>query len=371
MSRVVELTSKLVKFNTTNPPGNEGEITRFLADFMHDIGMKVQVWEISSGRLGVIGRLEGGVDRVLVFNGHTDVVPPGDNWASPPFEATVQEKDGKLFGRGTSDMKGAIASMIVAFEKLAKVPKAQRPHLELHLVPDEEDAGKGAVYLVENEMVKADAAVFGEPTNLQVNIAEKGAAWMKARCYGLAAHASVPFNGINSINKAAEVIMKLEKGMPQILKPKTHPLVGEATINIGTITGGTRVNTVPDFCEFTIDRRMIPGEIADNVLEEIRRVVGDLAQIELFHVEEPAETLEQERIVTVARQSVTKIVGKDLGIGGFVGSTDARFYINQVGVPSIILGPGSMKVAHQVNEFVEIAELEKAVEIYFDIALSF
>ncbi|MBU2602355.1 MAG: M20 family metallopeptidase [Actinobacteria bacterium] len=367
MNRVLELASELIRYDTRNPPGAEEAVTRYLGLVLSEAQLQTEFFQIAPGRLGLVGRLDGGIDKVLAFNGHTDVVPPGAGWTVDPFEPTITE--GRLYGRGACDMKGGIAAMVAAIERLARIEKARRPHIEIHLVPDEEDGGAGALQLVTRGLAHVHGAVFGEPTGLQVHIAEKGAAWLTATCVGRAAHASVPHRGESAISKAARLIVRLDERVPGLLASKVHPLVGGSTLSVGTISGGTRVNIVPDHCEMTLDRRLIPGEDHEAAISELQAVAGDLAHIELFHLEEPAETDEHEPLVLAAQDAVEATYGERRALGGFMASTDARFYINQGHIPSIILGPGDLERAHQANEYVEVEELERSVEVYVNTAL--
>lgn len=365
---VLDLAKKLIEFNTSNPPGNEGALAAFVCRFMENLGLQVSTYEVSAGRPVVVGVLRGGREGTIVFNGHSDVVPAGAGWTTPPFEPIVRE--GHLHGRGSADMKGGLAAMLVAVAELTQVPSGERPTVQLHVCPDEEDTGSGAIYLVERGLVKAAAAVFGEPTNLQVQIAHKGAVWMKAEFRGKSAHASVPNQGVNAVYKATSAIHRLLTQLQPRLDTRTHKLLGGPSFNVGLIQGGTRVNTVPDRCEFAIDRRVLPGEDIAGCVEEMRSILGaDSLRVE--HVEEPMEIAETEEIVAVARGCVREITGHDRGIAGFPASTDARFYVNQAHVPSIILGPGSISTAHAADERVSVTELEQAVDIYFGIARRF
>jgi len=365
---VVTLARTLIQFDTTNPPGNEGDLARFAGGYLEGLGLQVSLHDVGAGRLAVVARLPGDLEGVLAFNGHSDVVPGGSGWTTPPFRPEV--RDGRLYGRGSTDMKGGIAAMMVAASRLIQVPASQRATVEIHIVPDEEDKGLGTRYLVNRGLVAADAAIVGEPTGLQVQVAHKGILWVKATFQGKSAHASMPERGVNAIYKASSAIERLKSEMASRLARTSHPLLGSPSVSVGVITGGTRVNTVPDSCEVWIDRRLVPGEDASSSIQEINEVLSP-DSLEMDNLEEPMEVSESEPIVTLARECTRAVTGEDRGIAGFPGATDARFYVNDAGVPTILLGPGSMSQAHAADEWVPVEDLEKAASIYLEIARNF
>ncbi|MEW6081574.1 MAG: M20 family metallopeptidase [Bacillota bacterium] len=365
---VLALAKTLIQFDTTNPPGNEGGLARFAGRYLEGLGVEVSLHSVGTGRLAVVARLPGDLEGILVFNGHSDVVPAGSGWTTPPFRPEV--RDGRLYGRGSTDMKGGVAAMMAAVSRLAQVPACQRATVVLHIVPDEEDKGLGTRYLVDHGLVEADAAIVGEPTGLQVQVAHKGILWVKATFHGKSAHASMPGKGVNAIYKASSAIERLKSEMATRLARTNHPLLGSPSVSVGVINGGTRVNTVPDRCEVWIDRRLVPGEDASLSVQEIREVLSP-DSLEIDNLEEPMEVSESEPIVSLALGCARAVTGEDRGIAGFPGATDARFYVNDAGIPTILLGPGSISRAHTADEWVPVEDLENAAAIYFEIARNF
>lgn len=370
MSRVTEIACELLSFRTVSGEDSEEDLVCFVQSLMEKIGMRTQTHTVEEGRLAVIGRLEGRSERTLIINAHADVVPPGEGWSGDPFIPEI--RGGMLYGRGSADMKGGLAAALCAVEQVFAQNETLGASIEIHVVPDEEVSGKGARYLVQKNLVKGDAAIFGEPTGLEVQIAEKGIAWIRIICRGKAAHASMPDRGENAIRKAAGIVMRLEKGFAEKVEGRRHRLLGTPTLNIGTIRGGTMVNTVPDECVISLDRRVLPGETEREVLSQIRNIVGDEAEVQLMsEIQQPCEISEKEKIVSVCRKAVATVLGIDVGVGGFPATTDARFYVNQGRVPSLILGPGNITEAHIANEFVAVDQLEKAASIYREIMRTF
>jgi len=368
---VIELTRQLIKIPSENPPGKEEEISEFIAEKMRSIGLNVRIHEYKPGRPSVVGLLQGEKEEpILMFNGHTDTVPVGDEsvWSINPFDADV--KDGKIYGRGASDMKAALAAMISAAEMILKEDVKLKGTLIISCVADEEVTGFGTRDLLDRGY-KANFAVVGEPTELKVQIAHKGSVRFRIITKGKAAHASMPHEGLNAIYKMSKVCLALED-LSRQLKKKKHPLLGSPTINVGTIKGGLKTNIVPDRCEITLDRRLIPGEKLENVKFEIDKILTSLksqnhkfqAESEIIFVARPSETSADEPIVRVAREAVKEVTGKDPGVTGFTATCDMHFLVNQGGIPTVILGPGSLNQAHTTDEYVEAQQVLDAAKIY-------
>ncbi|HDM45273.1 MAG TPA: M20 family peptidase [Candidatus Bathyarchaeota archaeon] len=373
---IIELTRQLIRIPSENPPGGEGEIAEFIAEKLKDLGLTVRVYEFKPGRPSVVGLLSGVKEKpTLMFNGHMDTVPVGDKdlWSVEPFEGVL--RDGRIYGRGAADMKGALAAMIASVKAIVESEVNLRGRLILTFVADEEVTGYGTRDLIRRGY-RADFAIVGEPNELNVQTAHKGLLWLKVVIRGKAAHASIPHQGVNAIYRMADFCLALEK-MNSLLAEKKHTLLGPPTINVGTIKGGIKTNIVPDYCEITIDRRLIPGEKPVDVKREIEETLESLGgktsklqtQVEVINVAEPSETAQDELIVQVAREAVREVIGRDPGVTGFTATCDMRFLVNEAGIPTIILGPGSLRQAHVIDEYVEVEQVINAAKIYTSIIL--
>jgi acetylornithine deacetylase/succinyl-diaminopimelate desuccinylase family protein len=310
------------------------------------MGFRVNIHLSPKGRYNIVAEKRWGKGgRRLIFNGHLDVVPAGDalRWKYPPFQGKLVK--GRIYGRGASDMKGGIASFIHAISMIdrSKIP-LDLGSLILHLVSDEESHGhQGMGFLAQRGMIRADAAIAGEPTNLDLVIAQKGALWFRVSTFGKSAHGSRPEQGINAIEK----MMNLIDRMNSIPLVKEHPLLGKPTINIGKIQGGTKINIVPDRCEIEVDRRLLPDEKKEGVLKEIRAAIDSVqaqdplfkCQIEEIDYAEPSEIHPDEEIVRIGLEAGLEVRGERPTVRGFSGFTDGRFYINQFHIPTLIFGP--------------------------------
>lgn len=384
---LIRLTEEFVNVPTVNPPGEHYvEMAELIAKRLEELGFAVELVNVPESKLrefglqlprvNVIGRLEGvGGGPTLVFNGHYDVVPAGTGWVSDPFKAIVRE--GKIYGRGTSDMKAAFAAMMIAVKAIKKVGLRLKGDLVFTATPDEETGGHtGAEYIVKNGLVRGNACIIGEPTEPdKVCVAHKGVLWLEVTTYGRSAHASMPHLGINAVEKMAKVIISFEKLKTTLSKRKTKaPMPEEVrspTIMVGgVIQGGVKINVVPDKCTVTIDRRLIPEENFDQAEKEILDLLNDLMredpelriEVRVLERAAPAYTPVEEKIVQVLTQSIRNVYGREPIISGLAGFTDMRFF-NQL-MPSVLYGPGSMTQAHVANEFVAINDLINAAKVY-------
>ncbi len=366
--RVVSRLTKLVQVASENPPGLEAEAAGLVAGWCRDLGGEVSLHEAEPGRPNVIARWRFGDGPVLTYCSHIDVVPAGDRalWGMDPFGA--EQLDGRLHGRGSSDAKGPVAASIEAVAALTASASNLRGTLELALVADEEAMGfKGAAFLIEQGLVSTETCIVGEPTSLKVVRAQRGAAWLRIKCNGVAAHGSAPERGINAIRHMAELIDRLEDTLPAI----HHPLLGRPTLNVGTIQGGQKVNMVPDLCVIEVDRRTIPGESPDSVLASIHEAVHlaqkrypDLeAEIELPFFAQPFEVAEGASVTQVTSAVSAEVLSAPEQTIGFRGASDARFFA-AAGADVVVWGPGEIALAHTARESIDIRELGEGAVAY-------
>ena len=375
---LVDLTIQLVRIPTENPPGNEKRASIFLKPILSKIGFRVKNYLSPKGRWNIIAEKRWGKGgRSLIFNGHLDVVPAGDpsQWRYAPFQGKLEK--GRIYGRGASDMKSGIASILQAISMIDRSKiRLDRGALILHLVSDEESHGhQGMGFLTQKGVIQGDATLVGEPTDLDLVICQKGALWFRISTIGKSAHGSRPHQGVNAIEK----MMRLINRLSSISMEKEHPMLGKPTLNIGTIRGGTKVNIVPDRCEIEVDRRMLPSERKEEVLIEIKEALNLLQsqdpyfqyRMEEIDFAEPSEINPDEEIVKMGVEAVQEVRGEKPEIRGFSGFTDARFYINQCHIPTLILGPGEVGQSHTTDESVEVDSLIQAAQIYGLIIINF
>jgi len=368
---VVRFARALIAAPSENPGGTEDAAAAVASDILASMGADVRTVRSDAGRPSAIGRLGTGEHPSLAWNGHLDVVPAGDpeSWSHSPWAGT--EEAGRLIGRGAADMKGPIAAALAAAAALVRTGADLAGTLEFHLVADEEMTGvHGTKVLLEQGLLDQDACIVGEPTELQIALAERGGAWITATAHGTAAHGSQPHLGVNAITSMARYLLRLSEALPPDLE---HPLVGRPTVNAALITGGSAPNVVPDRCEVDIDRRIVPGETdRERVLAPFRRLAEALRvrypevriHTQIREWTDAAEAPVDSGIAGLARAAVAAQTGRAAVDAGFTGITDARFYINEARIPTVILGPGSLRVAHTANESIGVDELVAGARVY-------
>ncbi len=367
--------AELVRFPTVNPPGDEGALAAHLAEGLEVLGFSVKLDEVLPGRPNVIARLPGRAGSpTLLFNTHMDVVPPGAGWTRDPFAAEIA--DGRLYGRGAADAKGSLAGFLLAASALAQSGIPLDGDLLVTAVMDEEVGSQGARRLAPS--VAADHAIVGEPTGLDVVVAHRGSFRPVIAVKGRAAHASQPALGVNAVYHAARAIAAFE-AYAGTLGGRAHPLVGSPTLAVTIVHGGHKENVIPDRCEFTIDRRLIPGETEAEAQAGIERVLDGvraghphfraaIARL-LPTTGGPAETAPDAPIVGALTRAGRAVLGRDPGLAGFPAACD-MVHFRSAGIPTAVLGPGDLACAHTADEWVEVRQVADAARIYALTALS-
>lgn len=318
-------------------------------------------------------------EKVLQFNGHYDVVPPGEGWTRPPFEPFID--DGKLYGRGASDMKGGIASILATLIYFAQTREPEII-LEATLVPDEEIGGlTGTGYLVRELGSRPDWVIIAEPSGIDgVYVGHRGNVWFLVKIHGKQAHGSSPWLGDNAFEKMLVYAKLFIEEYRRILESKTSkyeyedPRARNPTITPGGIlVSPGAVNIVPGMCGFSVDRRLIVEENVEGVLTEIEHLLKELsgrtgiqAEIEVLDASNPAYTSRNTKFVQVLVEAINKVVGKEPRLVICTGGLDLKYYAEK-GIPAVAYGPGIPGTAHKSNEYILIEHLEKATGVYIEL----
>jgi succinyl-diaminopimelate desuccinylase len=349
-------------------------VAEYLAQRLRDLGIEATLQDVEDGRANVVARIRGEGRGHLVFTGHIDVVPPGgQEWSHGPFDADLV--DGRIYGRGSADMKGGVASIVTAMAAL--VASGFRPKADIILAATYgEEAGMlGARAMAGRGSLEGSRyLVVAEPSNLDVFIGEKGVLWVKIRALGRTGHGSMPWLGINAVSYMARLIPRLE-AYP--FPFQASDLLGKPTISVNMIEGGNKVNVVPDLCEITIDLRTVPMQNHDHIVEALEALANEVARE--FHpdlrveveVQEDVGSLEtdpDEPLVEAMIASVRSVRGEEPSVGGVTYGTDAAYLGPGYNIPMVICGPGAQGMAHQPDEYVEVAQLAQAAAIYADLA---
>jgi succinyl-diaminopimelate desuccinylase len=363
----VELTRELLRFNTINPPGDERSCARHVGALLEGAGFTVAYHEFDERRTSLVARRGGSPDGLpLCFTGHLDTVPLGARpWQRDPFAGEIA--DGRMYGRGSSDMKSGVAAFVVAALRLAS-RLDRTPGLTLVVTAGEEISCRGARDLVRrgDALGRAGALVVAEPTDNQPMVGHKGVLWLRARATGVTAHGSMPERGVNAIYRAARAVTRLEAHRFGVMP---HPVLGAPTLNVGTISGGLNFNSVPDAAVVGIDIRTIPEQEHAKVIAALADYLGEQITLEPVNDSPGIWTDPFHPWVQQVFDVVTAIVGAPPEVRGAPYGTDASALKPAYhGAPTVILGPGELALAHQTDEYCLPRRIEEAVEMYVEIA---
>jgi acetylornithine deacetylase/succinyl-diaminopimelate desuccinylase family protein len=370
--RVVALTQELVQIPTVNPPGMTKETCDVVARELTGAGFAVAYVEETAGFVNVIGEHVFSEDGpTLVFNGHLDVVPLGDSegeWTHHPWGAEVEQ--GKLYGRGSLDMKGAVSAVIVAAQDAVASGAGLRGRLVITAVADEEQGGgRGTGVLARQGLVEGDGAVVVEPGDGGIVTAHRGLCFVHLTTHGRSAHASQPDDGINAVQIMVDVLVAMRT---LELTHTPHAVFGGPSIVPGTtVHGGHKANVIPDTCTALMDIRTVPGMDSESVRGEIAAhaaahgIDADQLTIDIASWGEPGETDDDARIVSVCSDAFAAEFGHAPEIRSMPAYTDGGWLSNIAGIPTVMaFGPGGIAGCHIVDECVDIDELERYTRIY-------
>jgi acetylornithine deacetylase/succinyl-diaminopimelate desuccinylase family protein len=366
--RLLDLACELIAIPSENPPGDEQCVADVLLRDLLAHGWDARRTEAAADRPNIVARLEGRQPGPhLLFDGHLDVVPAGNGWSQDPYTPTIRH--GRLIGRGAADMKGGVAAMVAAAEAVRRAGVPLRGTLTLAMVADEEEGGCGTRALLDAGL-RATWAIVPEPTELRPVVAHKGSANLHIRLRGMPAHASTPELGVNAIEHAMRVLAGLDA-----LRRRTilhHELLGPPTLTVCTIAGGFNDYTVPDQCQLTLNRRLVPPERADDVLADVQAVLAECrsrdatfdASVELRACTPPLETPVDAQVARALRSATEAVTGADPGVYGWSATCDASL-LSQAGAETVVFGPGSIgHDAHRPDESVAVDQLQQCARIF-------
>jgi acetylornithine deacetylase/succinyl-diaminopimelate desuccinylase-like protein len=332
----------------------EKSVAAFLATFAKRAGLDVEFQPVLPGRPNLIVNLQprGKIHQTILLAPHLDTVDADDAQFIP------RRKNGRLHGRGAADTKGSAAAMLAALYELSE-SKSRPRETEIIFagLADEEHAQAGSHALVAGGF-KADLAIVGEPTRLQVVTAHKGSLWLELETQGKAAHGAMPQLGRNAVHEMARIVQLLETEYATRLRSRRHRLLGHGTVNVGTICGGTQPNIVPDRCAITVDRRTLPGETDGGVRREIAAFLGsrELRPKMTSTKLAPALPLETNPKLPLVRQFLRSLGQRQpAGVDFFC---DAAV-LSAGGIPSVVFGPGDIAQGHTADEWISLASLER------------
>ncbi len=375
-SEAISLLSDLVRIPSVNPHlgggAGEGDLARFLTEFLRSLGLTPVVVEVKPDRPNVLATAPGKSGRRhLLFEAHMDTVSPSTG-QTEPFVPRLEGE--RLYGRGACDTKGSMAAILLAL-RAALASQRREGSVSVAFSMGEETGLEGIRHLAASGF-RADGAVVGEPTGLDVVAAHKGVLRWRMTAVGKSAHSSNPQAGINAIGVMARLIRALDERLTPALEERRHPLLGSPTLSVGCITGGREVNVVPDRCVIDVDRRLLPGETwasvraeIDALLESLGRETPDLQvcvdspYLETQGMETPVDS----QLVRTIEEAVRRIDGRHPVRGVAYCSNAAG--LAAAGIPCVVLGPGHIEQAHTSDEYVDIQQVVKAAAIYRELML--
>jgi len=362
-SRSVALAQELIRFPSLNPPGEEAACIDHIANLLAGAGIAVETYAFAPGRPSIVARIAGtGSDAPLCFTGHVDVVPLGaEPWAVAPFGGDII--DGKLFGRGSSDMKAGVAAFVAAILAEREVQPVFRRGITLVITAGEETGCEGAFHLARNRKLgPAGLLIVAEPSSNLPIVAHKGSLRVAVRVRGRTAHSSMPELGDNAIETAVDIIRRLRSWQPDSAK---HALLGPMTAAVTTISGGSNINSVPDQASFTVDIRTVPSQRHSSLIADIKALCGPQADVDVVTDFPGFETDPQHTSVVSLIDILQTHLDKRPAPLGAPYFTDASALVPGFGgVPTVVIGPGEAAQAHQTNEFCYVRQIEMAFSIY-------
>ena len=374
-AEIEALVKSLVKIPShSQVPTREKDVAQFLKEFLEGEGIDVRLRQVEKDRPNVLAVVKGsGGGKSLMLNGHTDTVPPYE-MDIPPFTPTV--KGGKLFGRGSLDMKGGLGAMAMTLVALDRAKVPLRGDLHLAAVVGEEERSEGTEDLVLRGP-KADMAIVGEPTDLEIQPSHRGLEWFDVHFHGKAAHGGQADRGVNAISMAARFVAMLESDLLPRLRAKGSPTMLPPTLNVGVIRGGQQPSSVADHCVVKLDRRWTPEEDLQTVFKEMYDLFDVLkkgdprfkAELKRDHTNMktmthvPNYVPEGHRLVKSLKQSVSAVTGSEAKITSFWGWTDAALMTHFGKTPTVVFGPGGQG-AHSRVEYVLTEDLRRCMMVY-------
>lgn len=359
--RLLVLLQKLVRIDSQNPPGNEEAIAVFVSNYLKRLKIKSKIYAFKPKRSNVVALLPGKSSaHTLLITPHLDTVPAGKNWSLAPFAGTIRNK--RLYGLGATDCKVNLAVALEALNSLVEEKVILDYNLVFAATADEESgSGLGLLPLLNKGILKPSAAVVLDSDDFDIIVAQKGLIHLKVRIKGRRAHGAYPWRGINAIDISLKILEELKARQFVYQKNQyLHP----PTINIGTIRGGDKVNIVADWCDFELDFRFLPGMSAQNLIRQLRKLIGKYTakfKIEIEGIQKPYTITEAHPLVKGLSQAMRRCRISPR-IKGSEGATTISFF-KEKNIPAVATGFGSGNCAHVADEYVKIDNLYKGARV--------
>ena len=354
--------------------GHEQAAAEALAGWCREAGLEVSMQDVEPGRPNVLATWRAGRGSHLLLTGHIDTVPVGEGWTRDPHGSEIA--GGRLYGRGACDMKGGLAAMLGAIVALRARGDQPAGDVTLAAAVGEEEDSAGTRAMVKRG-IKADRAVLSEPTAMHLVLANRGLLNYRIVVKGASVHASAPALGRNAVTAASRVALELEATGTQLSK-RSHPVFGPPSLTIGTMHGGTRPYIVPDRCEIEVDRRLNPGESAEQVVEELQgaiaRVKESLPWLEAEIMAGPDYIpfeIPQDHELVRSMTNAMQAAGLSPRTSSWRAASDAGFLVHGAGIPCVLFGPGDIEqAAHRPDEWIDLEDVDVAQRVFEHLILN-
>lgn len=400
-SELINLCSNLVQIPTVSPPGESREIAKFVKSYFSNLGITARIYEKVEGKSNVCVELPGKREGKIIWLGHVDTVPPGDlsSWKHDPYGGEVV--NGRIYGRGSSDTKGAVAAAMIAAKALSKLPRDKRCSVEFWFTTCEEiGAREGARWLAKEGLFRGDVCIVGDsegflPRDPVIDVGCKGIIRVKLKTKGLAVHGSVPFLGENAVEKLIKVwryvrkVSEFKLDVPEVLEPilessinlfkrrmklnksqetSLRRLYHFPTVSLNIIRGGIKANVVPDYAEAHLDIRVTPrtdlNSVKDRIINLVEESRVDGVEAEVYSLREGIYEDPRSPYVKSLSEAVRRVTGVSPTLRILTGGTDG-IHVKQISeIPCLGLAPGVHGTAHTVDEYVTIENLTAVAKIY-------
>lgn len=383
-SGVVEFTQALVRVPSTNDPGRgrcERPAAELVAARMREWGWRPQIFEVAPGRPNVVAVIEGGGGDgpTLMFEGHTDVVTEGDlsSWTVDPFGGEI--RDGRLWGRGSADMKSGLAAAMYAVRAL-QLAGPFPGRIKVGALADEEGLMIGVHHFVSSGLAAGvDGAIVAEPEAGEICAVAKGALRLRVDLTGKMAHGAMPQHGRNPIQAVGALLVALRGYQEELqLRHPAHRHLGEVYLTPTVVSAGSReqVNVIPATASIFLDIRTIPGLAHEEITARVTDLAdkagdGVTATVKILVDRPPVDVPEDSPLVAALAAAHRTVTGDEPVYGGVPGTTDGTVLTHWGGVPSVVYGPGGKWIAHQADEFVEVEEIVRCTRVFAEAARRF
>lgn len=367
---MLDLAKRLIKLNTVDPPGLEQAAAECVAEVLGREGIESRLQSIGDRRANLIARVRGaGSEPGLIYSAHFDTIGVNQSdWSVDPFGAIV--RDGKLYGRGATDMKAALAAMAYAAIALKNSGQVMRGDLILAFTAAENSSCLGATRMIEADLLaNAGALLISEPSSLKLFVSEKGALWLRATARGEYGHNAFSEGRMgdrgNAIIRLGEFLVRLRD---LDLPAPRHPRLGPPTINAGIVRGGTSTVLIPATASVDIDIRMVPGLSVETVIVAFQGICGPHITLEVLDSKPPVDTEPNDPFVRLCRAACEATTGEAPEVTGVPYYSDGAIFAPHLSVPMVIIGPGEVGKSGSVDEYVELGKLNKSLAIFTRIA---